>query len=697
MRRALRAGVVAAAAVVTAAVVVLSLTQPEVTSFEGVKGTFATSDLLVRDRYGEPLQLKRVSFQQRKLHWVTLQEVPRSLIEQIVAAEDARFFAHAGVDWRALVRAAYRSIARGERQGGSTISMQLSSLLAGAMGQKGIGQKIAQIRTAQLLERRWSKEQILEGYINLIPLRGELRGIAAAARKLFGKYPDGLSPAQSSVLVAMLRSPNAAAAPVSQRACAVLEKTGDVEQCEAASEAAQGLMASRRDLPDPADAPFVATTLAAEFPNRNDVRSTLDAALQRQVAEILRAHLKPLARQNARDGAVLVVDNATGEVLAYVGNTGADATARFVDGVTARRSAGSTLKPFLYAAGLDTRLLTAASTLDDTPLNIPVEHGVYRPQDYDRNHRGLVSTRVALASSLNIPAVQVVTWVGVARFADVLRGVGFNLGKTPVMYGYSMALGTPAVSLWELVAGYRAIAQGGVWSALRLTQGAESDPERSVFSAGASFILADMLSDRQSRAETFGLENPLATRFWSAAKTGTSRDMTDNWCIGFTRRYTVGVWVGNFSGEPMWNVTGITGAAPVWVEVMNLLAARYAGASLGAPVPPTGEVVEMEGEWYLKGTEPAPLATQRSSAMSSRITYPVDSMVVAIDPEVSEARQRIRLQSSQPSPETFYVVDGVRMGSSASSVWWSIARGTHRMELQYRDGRVLDSISFVVR
>ena len=697
MRRGLWGGVVAATALVAVVVMVLYLTQPQVGSFEQVKGSFAASDLLVRDRYGEPLQLKRVSFQQRKLHWVSLQEVPRSLITQIVAAEDARYFAHAGVDWRALARAAYRSIFRGERQGGSTISMQLSSLLEGASGRKGVGQKIAQIRAAQVLERRWSKEQILEGYINLIPLRGELQGIAAAARKIFGKYPDGLSPAETAVLVAMLRSPNATAAKVAERACAVLQKTGGTEQCDAVAGATQTQLASRRDTPDPADAPFVATTLAAVSPDSLDIRSSIDAALQRQVTEILRAHLKPLARQNARDGAVLVADNATGEVLAYVGNTGADATARFVDGVTARRSAGSTLKPFLYAAALDARLLTASSTLDDTPLNIPVEHGVYRPQDYDKSYRGPVSARVALASSLNIPAVQVATWVGVAPFAEVLRGVGFNLGKTPVMYGYSMALGTPAVSLWELVAGYRAIAQGGAWSALRLLPGVESSPERLVFSAGASFILADMLSDRQSRAETFGLENPLSTRFWSASKTGTSRDMTDNWCIGFTRRYTVGVWVGNFSGEPMWNVTGITGAAPVWVEVMNLLAARYAGASLGAPVPPTDEVVEIAGEWYLKGTEPAPLADQWASAISSRITYPVDSMVVALDPEVAESRQRIRLQSSQPSPETFYVVDGVRMGATASPVWWNVARGTHRLELQYHDGRVLDSVSFVVR
>ncbi|NDC38942.1 MAG: hypothetical protein EBZ48_12975 [Proteobacteria bacterium] len=307
---------------------------------------------------------------------------------------------------------------------------------------------------------------------------------------------------------------------------------------------------------------------------------------------------------------------------------------------------------------------------------------------------------MALASSLNIPAVQVLTLLGVPRFAEMLRQAGITLPKEASTYGLSMALGAPAVSLWELVNGYRTLANGGQWSPLLLVPQQEGVLERQVFSDGASFIVADMLSDRESRAETFGLENALATRFWSAAKTGTSRDMTDNWCVGFTQRYTVGVWVGNFSGEPMWNVTGISGAAPVWMEVMGLLAERYGAASAGAPKPPTEQVVRGVGEsseWYLQGTEPAPLDAVRASAFVSRITYPVEGMVVALDPEVSEDRQRVRLRSSQPSSASFFVVDGEQLGASDVPRWWRVSRGAHRVELQGADGSVFDAVSFVVR
>lgn len=664
--------------------------------FQAFRERFASSDFLVRDRHGEPLQMQRVSFQGRALHWVALAELPPAVVAQLVAAEDARFWLHAGVDWRALLRALYRSVLDGQRQGGSTITMQLSSLIRQDGWRRGVLQKVWQIAGALSLEQNWSKEQILEGYINLVPFRGELQGIAAAARTLFGKYPEGLSVAEGAVLAALVRSPNASSAVVGERACRVLVKNGQEDQCELARSVA-GTMRSQGGSLELSSAPFVAKALFAQLPNQREAISTIDASLQQRVAAILGSHLQPLRSQNARDGAVLVVDNEHGDVLAYVGNTGLESTARYVDGVAARRSAGSTLKPFLYAAALDARLLTASSTLDDAPLNIPVEHGVYRPEDYDRQYRGPVSARIALASSLNIPAVQLLGRIGVAKFAATLQQTGLTLGKDPVMYGFSMALGTPAVSLWELVNAYRVLARGGEWAPLRLTLSEHELRPRRVFSAGASYVVSDILSDRQSRAETFGLENPLATRFWSAAKTGTSRDMTDNWCIGYTQRHTVGVWVGNFSGEPMWNVTGISGAAPVWVEVMSLLAERFGSNMAGIPAPPRSEVVQVEGEWYLRGTEPAPLEQPRASASISKITYPVDSMVVALDPEVSEDRQRILLRSSQQSQRVFFLVDGIRQGATSDSVWWKVRRGAHRVELQGLDGRTLDAVSFVVR
>ena len=199
--------------------------------------------------------------------------------------------------------------------------------------------------------------------------------------------------------------------------------------------------------------------------------------------------------------------------------------------------------------------------------------GIYQPRNYDSQFKGLVTSRVALASSLNVPAVKALSLVGMEPFLSKLRQLGIKrLKESGDFYGPSLALGSADVSLWELVNGYRTLANEGIWDELRLRLKEESlSGKRKVFSREAAFLVSDILSDREARSLTFGLENPLATRFWTAVKTGTSKDMRDNWCIGYSKRYTVGVWVGNFNGEPMWNVSGITGAAPVWVEVMDFL------------------------------------------------------------------------------------------------------------------------------
>lgn len=670
-------------------------------SFDDTKSSYQSSDLMVLDREGRPLQLSRVEFDQRELFWVSLSEQSSSLAELLIASEDRRFNEHAGVDWLALARAGYRRTFGDSREGGSTITMQLVSLLKQESWRRNFQQKFSQIIDALSLERAWSKTEILEAYLNLAPFRGELRGVAAASQGLFGKYPNGLTWVEGAVLIALLRSPNAIPKHVVTRSCEILSTVGRSESCEQVkSTVDNAFKGANQRLEGVAEAPFVARELARQFPERRQIQSTIDSNLQRQVRNILNASLTPLAGQNAKDGAVLVVDNLSGDILAYVGNTGEGASARNVDGIRAKRSAGSTLKPFLFAAALERRLITAGSTLDDSPLNIPVEHGVYRPEDYDRNFRGEVSARLALASSLNIPSVAVLKLLGVPVFAESLKAAGFALGKDPQLYGLSMALGSPSLSLFELVNGYRTFARGGEWSQLRLTKQIPTEPSRRVFSEGVSFIISDILSDRDDRAVTFGLENPLSTRFWSASKTGTSKDMTDNWCIGFTQRYTVGVWIGNFSGAPMWNVTGITGAAPVWVEVMNLLVNEYGGAVGGAPTPPLSEIVqapESVGGWFIRGTEPAPLEIKTSSLKSAKITYPVPGMVVALDPEVRENSQRIEFRTSHPAAGLSFYVEGRKIGESNDPVFWRVKRGNHKIELRGEDGSVVDAVEFVVR
>jgi penicillin-binding protein 1C len=430
--------------------------------------------------------------------------------------------------------------------------------------------------------------------------------------------------------------------------------------------------------------------------------------------------------RNVNDGAVLVIDNPTGEVLAYVGSVGDLSSASQVDGIQAPRQAGSILKPFLYGLAFERRLLTPSSLLQDTPLEMSLLNGIYRPENYDRQFRGLVTARVALASSLNIPAVRTLNLVDVRSFVDLLDLLGFRDLKDSDYYGPSLALGSVDVTLWDLVNGYRTLANGGVWQPLRVTSGKNlnsglrgGDQEggsgpftssgqvgknnsRKVLSPETAFILADILSDRESRSMTFSLESPLATRFWTAVKTGTSKDMRDNWCVGFSSRYTVGVWVGNFSGEPMWNVLGITGAAPVWVDIMNWLHRQVPSSP---PVPPTTlqtlitELPDLgvtRREWYLPGEEVA-VSQAAMSGVPARILSPADGEVMAWDPDIPPDQQRVFLEARPQSGQMYWELDGGQLSDAGTIRMWAPRPGKHSLKLLSQTGETLDTIRFVVR
>jgi penicillin-binding protein 1C len=221
-----------------------------------------------------------------------------------------------------------------------------------------------------------------------------------------------------------------------------------------------------------------------------------------------------------------------------------------------------------------------------------------------------------------------------------------------------------------------------------------------VFSPEAAFLVSDILADREARSLTFGLENPLATRFRAAVKTGTSKDMRDNWCIGYSPRFTVGVWVGNFTGEPMWDVSGVTGAAPVWLEAMDLL--HRQGPSLAAAAPPglvRGPVwasFAMREEWFIRGTEPAGAASLRPEA-ATRIVYPPDGAVFAVDPDIPGDRQRIFFAAAGGEERTRWVLNGRPLNEGRSRVRWVLVPGNHRLSLSAPDGRTLDTVTFLVR
>jgi penicillin-binding protein 1C len=678
-------------------------------SYQEVRRGTIPSDSLLLDRNGEVLQEMRVDKARRRLDWTPLPEISPALIEAVIAAEDRRFFGHPGIDVRSAAGALFKGLTREAMRGASTLTMQLASLLDRSLQpgktKRSLWQKVRQAMEALDLERAWTKQEILEAYLNLVTFRGELQGVAAASRGLFGKAPHGLDRAEALVLSSLLRAPGAPAVDLARRAEVLGRALGWTEAVPGARNRAVAVAEGAPVLRPRADlAPHAGRDLLKGREAGVAISSTLDARLQAFALDRLNHHLKGLRLQNVRDGAVLVVENRTGEVLAYGSCSGEESKSRFVDGIRAKRQAGSTLKPFLYGLAFDRRLLTPASLLKDEPIDIATPGGLYQPRDYDGDYKGAVTLRTALASSLNVPAVRTLLIVGTEPFLSLLRQFGLSgLHESGDFYGPSLALGSADVSLWELVNAYRALANGGTWTGLSMVKDEpSSSPPRKGISREAAFLVSDILSDREARAATFGFENPLATRFWTAVKTGTSKDMRDNWCVGYTRRYTVGVWVGNFTGEPMWNVSGVTGAAPLWAETMGFLHGREEAR----PEPPPGvvrkrvdfppSVASAREEWFLRGTEPI-AEVKEASPPFPVIAYPPAGTVLSLDPDIPEDHQRVYFLARGKGVGQRWEIDGEPLGAMERAVHWIPRVGRHRLALIGGDGRTVDAVRFEVR
>ncbi len=552
-----------------------------------VKAAHRPSDITLLDRHGVPIQTLRVDKEVRRLAWVPLADISPALLTAIVLSEDRRFWEHSGVDWGAAARSAWGNLIDTRTRGASTLTMQLAGLLdddlARPAGGRSVAQKLGQALTAPRLEAPWKTSEIMEAYLNAVPFRGEIVGIDALAQTLFGKHASGLDVQEAAVAAALVRAPNARPSAVAERACGVLRLQR--LDCVGVVGLTETALARRGGMP-------LGEQLAPHFARLGvDPRgpaaqaSTLDASLQRFAAETLRRQLAELAGRNVEDGAVVVLDNASGEVLAWIGSNARTSAAGEVDGVLARRQPGSTLKPFVYELAFEKRLITPASLLDDSPAQIATAAGLYLPQNYDREWKGFVSARTALGASLNVPAVRVAAMLGPDALHQRLRELGFALPESAGWYGASLALGSADVSLLALTNAYRTLANGGLYSpAVLRSSGAAARPVR-VADTAAVYLVGDILADNNARARTFGLASALATRGFAAVKTGTSKDMRDNWCVGFTDRYTIGVWVGNASGEAMHSISGVSGAAPVWQALADAL---HAGAVSKPPLAPAG-------------------------------------------------------------------------------------------------------------
>ena len=515
--------------------------------------------------------------------------IPPLVRAAFLAAEDARFDHHPGVDPLALLRAAWQD-ARARRlvSGGSTISMQLARSLVPRP--RTLLGKAHEALWALRLEAHLGKEAILRAYLDRVPLGPDLFGVEAAAGRTFARPARTLSAGQAALLAAVARAPAALdpwrrprAAEARRRAVLARMARLGLLEAEVAALAAEAPL----DLVPPARAfaaPHLVEALSRSLPalgldGARLVETALDPALQADVEAIVRDELS--ADPRLPNAAAIVVDNATGEVLAYAGSAAFLDEARLGqnDGVRARRQPGSALKPFAYGLAL-ARGFTPATLLPDVELHLATPGGAWVPRNYDRRQHGPVRLRAALQNSYNVPAVRVAEALGVEPVLATLRAAGFDsLDGGAARYGAGVVLGNGDVSLRELARAYRGLARGGLLEPLvevRSAQDAAGRPlrprpelqRRRFLPAPAAALLADLLSDEAARGPAFGLDNALRLPFRVAAKTGTSRASVDNWTAGFTAERTVAVWVGSFDGRPMDHVSGIAGAGPIFGRVM---------------------------------------------------------------------------------------------------------------------------------
>jgi penicillin-binding protein 1C len=543
--------------------------------------------LRVLDRQGGLLRELRSGADGRETP-LAAEGIPTWVRQSFIAAEDARFEAHPGLDALGLARAAEHDLRAGAAvEGGSTLTQQLARMLVPR--QRTMLGKVQEALWALRLEAHLPKDEILAQYLNRAPLGNGAVGVEAAARLYFGREARLLSLGEAAALAALPRGPtayNPYRAPERLRARQqwVLHRMEALrfvspDEADRASREPLDLQAPASAFRAPHFVQFVARRAPADAAL---IETSIDPALQQAVEEIVTDELRRLRDRRVSSASAIVVDNESGEVIAYVGSPDFfdDAIDGQNDGVQMTRQPGSALKPFAYAEALRSGF-TAATLLPDVEAHFADGQGDYAPKNYDRRSHGPVRLREALANSYNVPAVRVAEALGPTRLLGVLRRAGFDaLEETPGYYGLGLVLGDGEVSLWEAARAYAGLSRGGLLTALRpirralradgseITLADELQPRRFADSRAVA-IVTDILSDNAARARAFGLDNALRFPFAVAAKTGTSKGYSDNWTLGYTRERTVGVWAGNFDGTPMIQVSGVSGAGPIFHRVMR--------------------------------------------------------------------------------------------------------------------------------
>ncbi|HEV7765854.1 MAG TPA: penicillin-binding protein 1C [Thermoanaerobaculia bacterium] len=530
--------------------------------------------VIVHDRAGEPLRIFLPQDEKYRFP-VTLDEVPPELIQALIASEDRNFYRHPGVDPLAMVRASWANVrARRVVSGASTIPMQIARMTEPR--RRSLRAKMIESLRAIQLTAHYSKRQLLEIYVNLAPYGSNIEGVGAASYFYFDKEPRRLSLGEIALLTTLPRSPNrydpfrdpAAARRARDRVLAQLHERGAFTEREIGEARRQQLPGKRRRVPFAA--PHWCELARREAPATTRLETTLDSTMQRIAQQRVAARASALQSRGIGNASVVIIDNKTREVRALVGS------ADFFDarhdgqnnGAVARRSPGSALKPFLYAKAIDDGRIVPETYL----LDIPTDYSGYIAENYDGAYRGRVTTREALVQSLNAPAVRLVADVGVDSFLIMMRRGGLRtLDRAAADYGLPLILGSGEVRLLDLTNLYATLAEGGVHRPLRMFR-ATAAPARGerLISAEAAAMITEVLCElrRPDMPQGWELTADTPRIAW---KTGTSYGHRDAWSVGFSSRYTIGVWIGNFDGHGVKGLSGSEDAAPLLFDLFRAI------------------------------------------------------------------------------------------------------------------------------
>ena len=636
---------------------------------------------------------------------VTLAQISPWLISAVVAAEDKRFYVHNGVDVAAVLRAAWQNTKEGEVvSGASTITQQLARAITPRP--KTWWGKTKEAFSALQLEKNYTKEEILEQYFNRLEFGNLTQGVQSASRFYFNTDAADVSLSQAAFLAGLLKSPTYYN-PLKHRDRALkrrdyvlneLYKNGfiDEEMYKLALEEKITLEVQSRPFYAPHFAQFIAPYLPEDSLH---TYTTLDRSLQTQTEQIVKNNLSRLAQSNVTNAAVVVIDNASGGILAYVGSADFNDKKHSgqVDGVRALRQPGSALKPFVYALSFEQNKLTPATLLADEDTFF---EGGFRPRNYDETFHGLIPVRTALACSYNIPAVKAAEQTGTTQLLAFLHQLDFSsLTKPADFYGLGLALGNGEVKLLELVNAYATLGRGGLFKPLMLATNPELKlPGKTtrVLSEKTAYLISNILADNQARSAAFGLNSPLAMPFEMAAKTGTSKDYKDNFAVGYTSRWTVGVWVGNFDASSMQKVSGITGAGPILHDVALEVEKKYPSPAFALPKGVVRKVVcndsgllagpacpHTHQEVFDVSHQPSRCdGRHKNGSAPVQITSPQAGDKFMLDPASPRAAQQLKLAAQCTQNSCQWKVDGQLLPDMSCQTWWPLTGGKHTVSVQ---------------